>query len=168
MTRKKTLSPIDIHSHNFRTRLKGYDKDDVKLFLNAIAESYQEVALENATLSREVERLDASLDEFRSRENLLKDALYMAQKSADDLRAQASREAQSIVKEAELKGEQSVREAMVRAHLVERQIMDLKIERETLVSSLRDLINRLNHLLSAIEENREKENIQTFTRGASE
>ncbi len=168
MTRKKTLSPIDIHSHNFRTRLKGYDKDDVKLFLNAIAESYQEAAIENAKLSREVERLDASLEEFRSRENLLKDALYTAQKSADDLKAQASREAQSIVKEAELKGEQSVREAMVRAHLVERQIMDLKIERETLVSSLKDLINRLNHLLSAIEENKDKENIQTFTRGASE
>jgi len=168
MTRKKSLSPIEIQSHNFRTRLKGYDKDDVKLFLNAIAESYQELALDNARLSKEVERLDASLDEFRARENLLKDALYTAQKTADDLKAQASREAQSIVKEAELKGEQSVREAMVRAHLVERQIMDLKMEREGLVSAVRDLVNRLNHLISAIEENKEKENIQSFSRESAE
>jgi cell division initiation protein len=164
MTRKKTLSPIDIQSHNFRTKLKGYDKDDVKLFLNAIAESYQELALEHAKLSKEVERLDSSLEEFRSRENLLKDALYSAQKSADDTKAQAGREAQSILKEAELKGEQSVREAMVRAHLVERQIMDLKIERETLISSLKDLINRLTHLVAAIEENKGKENIQSFAK----
>jgi hypothetical protein len=57
---------------------------------------------------------------------------------------------------------------MVRAHLIERQIMDLKIERETLISSLKDLINRLTHLVAAIEENKGKENIQSFGRESAE
>ncbi|MFB3852180.1 MAG: DivIVA domain-containing protein [Acidobacteriota bacterium] len=164
MVTKKHLSPIEIQSHNFRTQLKGYDKDDVKLFLSAVAESYQELSLENASLRKEVERLSASLDEFKSRENLLKDALYLAQKTADDLKSNAEKEAETILKEAELKGEKQIKDAMVRAHLIERQIMDIKIERENTILALKDFIARLSTLLEAIEKSKENENIETFAK----
>lgn len=164
MVTKKHLSPIEIQSHNFRTRFKGYDKDDVKLFLNAVAESYQELSIENFNLKKEVERLSASLEEFKSRENLLRDALYLAQKTADDLKANAEKEAEAIVKEAELKGEKQIKNAMVRAHLIERQIMDIKIERENTILALKDFISRLSTLLEAIEKSKENENVETFSK----
>ena len=164
MVTKKHLSPIEIQSHNFRTRFKGYDKDDVKLFLNAVAESYQELSIENFNLKKEVERLSASLEEFKSRENLLRDALYLAQKTADDLKANAEKEAEAIVKEAELKGENQIKNAMVRAHLIERQIMDIKIERENTILALKDFISRLSTLLEAIEKSKENENVETFSK----
>ena len=164
MVTKKHLSPIEIQSHNFRTRFKGYDKDDVKLFLNAVAESYQELSIENFNLKKEVERLSASLEEFKSRENLLRDALYLAQKTADDLKANAEKEAEAIVKEAELKGEEQIKNAMVRAHLIERQIMDIKIERENTILALKDFISRLSTLLEAIEKSKENENVETFSK----
>jgi len=164
MVTKKHLSTIEIQSHNFRTQLKGYNKDDVKLFLNAVTESYQELSIENAALKKEVERLSASLDEFKSRENLLKDALYLAQKTADDLKSNAEKEAETILKEAELKGEKQIKDAMVRAHLIERQIMDIKIERENTILALKDFIARLSTLLEAIEKSKDSENIETFSK----
>lgn len=164
MVLKKNLSPIDIQTHNFRTQFKGYNKDDVKLFLGAIAESYQELSIENSSLKKEIERLSASLEEFRLRENLLKDALYLAQKTADNLKSNAKKEAETILKEAELKGEKHIKDAMVRAHLIERQIMDIKIERENTILALKDFIARLSSLLEAIEKSKENENIETFSK----
>lgn len=164
MVIKKYFSPIEIQSHNFRTQMKGYDKNDVKLFLNAVAESFQELSIENASLKKEVERLNASLEEFKSRENLLKDALYLAQKTADDLKINAEKEAETILKEAELKGEKQIKEAMVRAHLIERQIVDIKIERENAILALKDFISRLSTLLDVIEKSKENENIETFSK----
>ncbi|MCX7830166.1 MAG: DivIVA domain-containing protein [Acidobacteria bacterium] len=164
MVTKKHFSPIEIQSHHFRTQIKGYDKDDVKLFLNAVAESYQELTIENSSLRKEVERLSASLEEFKSRENLLKDALYLAQKTADELKSNAEKEAQTILKEAELKGEKHIKSAMVRAHIIERQIMDIKMERENAILALKDFISRLSTLLEAIEKSKEDENIESFSK----
>ncbi len=166
MTARHTLSPIEIQSHSFRKVMRGFDPEDVKLYLAAVAESYQEVVLNNARMQKEIETLSASLDEFRRRENLLKEALYLAQKTADEVKAQALREAQSIVEEAQVKGESALQDAQIRSHEVERQIMDLKLERENLLSSIRDMVRRVGALVEAVEEKRSGENAVSFGKGS--
>ncbi len=162
MTPKHGITPIEIQGHSFRKVMRGYDPEDVKIFLGAVAESYHELVLQNTRLQKEVENLTGSLDEFRRRENLLKEALYTAQKTADDVKAQALREAQSIVQEAHVKGESALQEVQLRAHQVERQILDLKMERENLLGSVRDLIRRVSALVEAVEEKRSGENVESF------
>ena len=166
MTARHTLSPIEIQSHSFRKVMRGFDPEDVKLYLAAVAESYQEVVLNNARMQKEIETLSASLDEFRRRENLLKEALYLAQKTAGEVKAQALREAQSIVEEAQVKGESALQDSHIRAHEVERQILDLKLERENLLGSIRDLVRRVSALVEAVEEKRSTENAVSFGKGS--
>jgi cell division initiation protein len=99
------------------------------------------------------------LEEFRRRENILKEALYTAQKMADEVKAQAVREAQSIVQEAHLRAEALLQEARLQAHQVDRSILDLKIEREHFLLSLRDLLSRVQTLVDAVEERKQSENV---------
>lgn len=159
MITRKTLSPIEIQSHDFKKRLRGYDPQEVHLFLQALAESYQSVVMENQRLALEVASLDSSLEEFRRRENILKEALYTAQKMADEVKAQAVREAQSIVQEAHLRADALLQEARLQAHQVDRSILDLKVEREHFLLSLKDLLARVEILVSAVEERKDSENV---------
>lgn len=159
MITRKTLSPIEIQSHDFKKRLRGYDPQEVHLFLQALAESYQSVVMENQRLAQEVISLDGSLEEFRRRENILKEALYTAQKMADEVKAQAVREAQSVIQEAHLRADALLQEARLQAHQVDRSILDLKIEREHFLLSLKDLLARVGILVSAVEERKDSENV---------
>lgn len=159
MITRKTLSPIEIQSHEFKKRMRGYDLQEVHLFLQAVAESYQSLVMDNQRLTQQNGQLDGQLEEFRRRENILKEALYTAQKMADEVKAQAVREAQSIVQEAHLRAEALLQEARLQAHQVDRSILDLKIEREHFLLSLRDLLARVQTLVDAVEERKRTENV---------
>ncbi len=161
MTTRKPLSPIEIQSNEFRKVFRGLDPEEVRLFLQAVAESHQALILEKGQLAQSVEHLQAALDEFRRRENVLKDALYTAQRTAEEVKTQAMREAQSIVQEAQVRGEAYVQQAQLRAHQLERSILDLRMERENALSSLRDLLQRTQDLLEVLEPKREGE-VKTF------
>ncbi len=162
MATAKVLSPIDLQSARFNRSLWGFDKEEVRLFLQAAAESYQETAIENREMKKTIEHLKASLAEFHKREDILRDALYAAQKMSGEIKAQASREAQTIIQGAELKGDTLLRQAQLRAHELERSIVDLKLERNRALDVLSDLTRRVQSMIEAIEEKRDHENVASF------
>jgi cell division initiation protein len=151
MKTRKPLSPIEIQSSEFRRVFRGFDPEEVRLFLQSVAESHQALILEKNQLSQSAEHLQAALDEFRRRENVLKDALYTAQRTAEEVKTQAMREAQSIVQEAQVRGEAYVQQAQLRAHQMERSILDLRLERENALGALRELLQRTQNLLEILE-----------------
>lgn len=164
MTTRKPLSPIEIQSNEFKRAFRGFDPEEVRLFLQAVAESYQALTLENHKLSQEIENLRASLDEFRRRENVLRDALYTAQKMSDEIKAQAAREAECTLQEAQVRAEALTQQAQLRVHHVERSILDLKMERENLLLRLKELGGRIHNLLEVIEESKNLENVSSFAK----
>jgi len=164
MITRKPLSPIEIQSHEFHRRLRGYDPQEVHLFLRAVSESYQSLVMENQSLRDKVVHVETGLEEFRRRENILKEALYTAQKMADEVKAQAIRESQSIVEEAHIRAEKLLQEARLQAHKVDRNIMDLKLERENFLNALKDLLRRVQTLVEAVETTKGGENVQLFSR----
>jgi cell division initiation protein len=166
MTTRKPLSPIEIQSTEFRRVLRGFDPEEVQLFLHAVAESYQALTLENQKLAKDVEHLQASMEDFHRRENLLREALYTAQKVADDVKAQAMREAQSIVQEAEVKGQSLMNKAQLRSHEIERSIMDLRMEREEAQRALADVSRRIESMLEAMKEQARRDNVASFGKDA--
>jgi cell division initiation protein len=162
MTTRKPLSPIEIQSNEFRRVFRGFDPEEVRLFLQAVAESYQALILEKSQRDQETVHLQAALEEFRRRENVLKDALYTAQKTADEVKAQAVREAQSILQEAQVRGEAYIQQAQLRAHQMERTILDLKLERMNALSALKELLNRTQNLLEALDKTEGEAEVATF------
>src|SRR5437016_11739658 len=81
------------------------------------------------------------------RDRLLKDTLLSAQKVSEEVRANARKDAELIVKDAELLSERLVSQAMTRVGDLQRAIQELKIERKDARNKLRATLDTLQQLL---------------------
>jgi cell division initiation protein len=86
------LTPLDIQRHSFQTRFRGVDRDEVRTFLNLVAEEMEQLRAENEKLSEEARRLSALLTEHHEREQILKNTLVAAQRTSEELKENAKKQ----------------------------------------------------------------------------
>src|SRR5881394_4166574 len=123
------LTPLDIQRQTFSRALKGYNTDEIRAYLQLVAEEIERLVKDVDRLARENAMLREELDDHSQRERILKDTLLSAQKVSEDVKSNARKEAELIVKDAELLSERVIAQAMQRVSDLERAIQDLKIER---------------------------------------
>ena len=152
------LTPLDIQKQTFARAFKGYHNDEVRAYLQLIAEEIERLLLNADRLSRENAMLREELDEHNARERILKDTLLSAQKVSEDVKANAQKEAELIVKDAELLSERLTGQAMSRVFDIERSIQDLKIERASARNKLQATLDTVQQMiaLDAEEESNEQ------------
>jgi len=132
-----TLSPTDIRHQEFSGAMFGYSKKEVKAFLEQLAgeiEEYQrkqERELQRRELMQhevKQEALQAStaVDELKRREELISRTLVFAEKTKADIIANARKEAENIIHEAELKAKRAIQEAKQYLGALEHQYVHLK------------------------------------------
>ena len=141
------LTPLDIQRQTFSRALKGYNVDEIRAYLQLIAEEIERLLRDVDRLARENAMLREDLDEHNARERILKDTLLSAQKVSEDVKANAQKEAELIVKDAELLSERLTSQAMARVAELERTIQDLKIERKSARNKLQTTIDTIQQLL---------------------
>jgi cell division initiation protein len=141
------LTPLDIQRQTFSRALKGYHTDEIRAYLQLVAEEIERLLKDVDRLSRENGMLREDLDEHNARERILKDTLLSAQKVSEDVKANAQKEAELIVKDAELLSERLTSQAMSRVADIERTIQDLKIERKVARNKLQQTIDTIQQLL---------------------
>jgi len=141
------LTPLDIQRQTFSRNLKGYNTEEVRAYLQLIAEEIERLVRDVDRLSRENGMLREDLDEHNARERILKDTLLSAQKVSEDVKANAAKEAELIVKDAELLSERLTAQAMSRLADLERTIQDLKMERKMARNKLQTTIDTIQQLL---------------------
>ena len=158
------LTPSDIHRQTFGKRLRGFDPEEVRAFLAAVAEEMAGLQRERDELEQQLRHLELIVNEHREREAILKNTLLTAQKAAEDIRESARREADTVVKQAELQGDRLLELAQGRAHELERGILELRGHRTALRTDIRALITRLTHLLDLQEEAEVEDNLRFLKR----
>ena len=146
------ITPLDIEAHSFAMRLRGFDRDEVKSFLTLISEEYEKLIVENSYLKEELARLGHSLSDFQDREKILKDTLLNVQKLAEEMRQEAHREKEVIIKEAELKADQILEQARRRIGDLERHIGDLKMQRDNFETTVLNLIDQHRRMIEMQRE----------------
>lgn len=145
------LTPQEILTQKFNLKGKGYDKDEVAAFLGQVAEMLEHDSLEKDELKKEVDRLKKFLAKFEKREDILRDTLIAAQKFSEEIKTNARREAELVIKEAEIKAEDIIGSAMNRQRELREEVRNLKFKRQEIES---DLLNMLNSLKELIESYR--------------
>jgi cell division initiation protein len=143
----QNLTPLEIQKQTFARVLKGYHIDEVRAYLHLVAEEIERLVRENDRLSRDSAVLREDLEDHSNRERILKDTLLSAQKVAEDLTANARKEAELIVKDAELLSERLIGQAMQRVGDLERSITDLKIERRAVRNKLQSTLDSVQHMV---------------------
>ncbi|ALA54758.1 Cell division initiation protein DivIVA [Shouchella clausii] len=120
------LTPLDIHNKEFTRAFRGYDEDEVNEFLDQVIKDYEAVLREKKDLFEQVTALDEKLSHFTNIEETLNKSILVAQEAADDLRSNAQKEAQLIVKEAEKNANRIVNEALSKSRKVMMEMEELK------------------------------------------
>jgi len=158
------ISPMDIQRQSFARRFRGLDPDEVRAYLSLIAEELAAVERERADLEQQVHHMESLLEEHREREGMLKSTLLTAQKASDEIRDAARRQAEAVVKEAELQADKLLELAQGRAHEVERGILELRALRTAIRTDIRGLVQRLTTLLDLQEEAELEDNLRFLKR----
>src|SRR5438552_7431588 len=162
--RAMKISPMDIQRQTFGQRFRGLDPDEVRAYLNIVAEEVAALQMERDRLDQELQSLRSLIDEHRQRETILKNTLLTAQRVSEEIRDNARKEAETTVKEAEMQADRLVELAQGRAHEVERGILDLRAHRSALRTDVRAPITRLSHLLDLQEEAELEDNLRFLKR----
>jgi cell division initiation protein len=120
------ITPLDIQQKQFATKFRGFDMEEVDSFLELIREEMEELLRENANLREEARRFEKQLKEYKNIETTLKDTLVNTQQIVEQFRDTAKKDAELIIKEAELKTEEMIRMAQEKVVKIHEDITDLK------------------------------------------
>ena len=141
------LTAMDIEKQTFTRKMRGFDADEVQLFLRAVAEEIERVNLENQNLREESGALRQRLDDFKDRERTLQETLVTAQQMSQDLKERSRIEGELLVKEARFKAERVLLQAQDQLQALENEIGRLRLEREAFENRLRSAIDEHVSLL---------------------
>jgi len=135
-----TISKIDLLNRKFSKKLWGYAPEEVDQLMAEVAEMLGAVAEERKNLLRKVKRMESSVEEFRQRDETLRDTLMSTQKMVDDIKGGAQRGAQLILDEARCKAEGMVQQGHNRLAQLYEDIENLKRQRSQFEIQLRGLL----------------------------
>jgi cell division initiation protein len=102
------ITPVDIQHKTFKKALQGYDRADVDGFLDEIIETLEDEAQHRAALEAEIADLKERVSHFKAMEESLQNTLVLAQRTADEVKASAHKEADLIREQARLAAEREI------------------------------------------------------------
>ncbi len=167
------ITPSEIQDRQFKSGL-GYDKKEVEQFLQDIASDLATLQAENAEQKQKLKDANEALAYYKSIEKTLQRALVLAEKTAQDTRATALREAEAIEKEAKAKALQILNDARKQIELHEHRILNLvqqydvfKINFLNLIKAQQDLLNSKSFSTDTLAFTYQKDN-NAFDGGKSQ
>jgi len=143
------LSPLDIRQQQFTVRMfRGLDPQEVDAFLEDVAEDYESVLKENALLKEQLSSHEEKSRSIGDVERTLKDTLVTTQKLAEEMKEAARRDAQLIVREAEVRSDKLMEEARIEEARLRTDINALRRVHRQVVEDLRATLGRYERVFA--------------------
>lgn len=149
------LTPLDIHHKEFRRAIRGYNEEEVDVFLDQVAEEFERVFKENIDSKEQVEKMKEKVKQYEGVEETLQKALLTAQKAADEVQNNAQKESELIVKDAELKAKEIIQQILTEKQNLQSELGGLRGAEKEFREKFKDL---LTQYLNVIEQDEKREN----------
>jgi cell division initiation protein len=150
-----SLTPVEIRHVTLRRGLFGYEPQAFDRLLEEVAASFENVWRERADLRDEVEDLESELSRHREIESALRSTLLSAERMADDVRAQAHREAEVIIAEARARARDVTGGAEMERERIAADVRRLRSLQADLRAEYRAFLNAALDRLDADTESRQ-------------
>lgn len=142
------LKADDILTKTFtRKMLGGYNSSEVEEFLQSVATELEEKEKEKSVLSDKIREKEAFLQEYRDREEVLRDTITSAQKMAGTIRESAEKEARFILEDAKQKADIIIQDARDSLKTAYQDLSDLKRIHIQLKNTLKSVLQSHQDLL---------------------
>lgn len=159
------LTPLEIQKMRFNQRMRGYDPTEVEGFLTLLAEELTMRLAQVDKLERENRWFRQRLEEAGEREHQLQQTLLRAQKVSDEITANARREAELTVREAEMAADRIVQQAIEQSTRIEGKINELRAHRRELQLKFKNSLDLFQRILEAeTDEERSTATVVTLPR----
>ena len=97
------LTPMDIRNTEFKKGFRGYNEEEVDMFMDKIVADYEKQYRENIELKEKLNTINDRLESYSEMEKTLQSTLIVAQRTSEDIVTNARKEAELIIREAEEK-----------------------------------------------------------------
>lgn len=138
------ITVVDIQHKVFKKKLNGLDQADVDQFLDEVIETLEDEAHQRAALEAELSDLRERISHFKAMEESLHNTLLLAQRTADEVKASAHKEADLIRAEARISVEKEIASFGDRANDARREHQRALESADIAKSELRSLL--MTHL----------------------
>ncbi len=143
------ITPLDIRQQQFTVRtFRGFDRQQVEAFLDDVAEDYEQLLKENALLKEQLATFEERSRGIEGREKMLQETLVTTQRLAEEMKENARREANLLIREAELQGDKFLEEARAEEAKIKAEIFALKRTRRQLAEGLSVTLDMYRRLLA--------------------
>jgi cell division initiation protein len=147
------FTPFGIKNQEFNKSVRGYDRDEVRAFLEKLSDEFERLQQDNDKLKSEIERSEDQIKEFRRIEKNLQNAMLSATESTTKAVDSAKKQTALMIKEAELKANQLIEKAKENANSIRDSVLKLREERKLLISRIKAMIDTQASLLEFDVEN---------------
>jgi cell division initiation protein len=159
------LTPLEIQRMRFPQKMRGYEAAEVESFLVLVADELAGRLTQIEKLEHENRYYKQRLEEAESREHQLQQTLLRAQKVSDEITANAKREAELTVKEAEMAADRIVQQAIEQSSRIEGKIAELRVLRRELQVKFKNNLDLFQRILEAeMEDERNSATVLTLPR----
>ncbi len=145
------LTALDARRWDFGNALRGYDRTRVDEFRDQVADELERMARTNQELETKVSNFLEQLRVFRDRDKALNEALVSAQQLRGDIRAQAEREAQLMLREAQGEADRILAGVQGDIRRAEEELQQLWRTRKAFLAQMRTLVERQSTEIAAAE-----------------
>jgi cell division initiation protein len=160
------LTPLDIRHREFKRGMRGYADVEVDEFLDQVADEYERLFKENIDLTERLEALQEKVTGYRRIEDTLQKTLVSAQASAEELKQNATKEAQLILRDAELKGRQMVNDTYSEKQAIEQSMAKLRSAEQDFAFKFRQMLEGYLSQIDKAQEHQGSEQSAAFGRQA--
>ncbi|MEW6724295.1 MAG: DivIVA domain-containing protein [Bacillota bacterium] len=134
------LTPLDIHNKEFGRAFRGYNEEEVDEFLDQVVREFESLIMENNALKEELARVNREIDHYQNIEETLNNTLIVAQRAADEVRANAEKEADLLVREAKAKADRLLADEQAQVRRVREEYESLQKQLEYFRAKMRGFL----------------------------
>lgn len=134
------VAPIDIAHKTFGRKLFGLDTEEVYDFLRDLADEIEAMARDFEQLEEKQKSSEKNIEDFKQREETLRQTLQTAAQMSETMKTEATREADLVIREARQRADIIIREARESLRQMYQDINDLKKSRMQFEAGLKSLV----------------------------
>jgi len=143
------ITPIEIQNKVFKSGGLGYDKKDVDSFMEELLENYESLYRERMEMADRMNTLKEGLQYYKTIEKTLQKALVLAERTADETKSNAMKNAALIEQEAVSKANIILEDAKRELEMIRKQTIELVRQYDMYKAKFKSLVNSQTELLDS-------------------
>ena len=146
------LSALDIKKKEFEQKMRGYDVEEVRGFLDEVSKEFDLLVRDGISLEDELDIVKKRLEHYLGLESTLEKTLLAAQQTAIKMEEQAKKEAELILESARLEQNKMLQDIPLEIERARGETIRLNAEYEATLARMKAMMDGFMRFMEAMNQ----------------